>query len=86
MPRGATLETIVGNNATEGIVKEGDTGLFFEEQNIKSLLNAIDVFERNISKFNKDIVRANALRFSKERFEKEFEDKVNLIYKEWKKQ
>lgn len=82
--KGATLETIVGQNATEGIIKEGDTGLFFEEQNIKSLLNAIDVFEKNISKFDKDIIRANALRFSKERFEQEFEEKLNSIYKEWK--
>lgn len=84
--KGATLETIIGSFAGMNDVKSSDTGIFFEEQTIKSLLNAVDLFEQNIDKFNRDIIRSNALRFSKERFEKEFEDKINLLYKEWKQQ
>lgn len=83
--KGATLETIIGNFAATEIVREGDTGIFFEEQTISSLLNAVELFEKFQHKFNKDIIRTNALRFSKERFEKEFEEKINLLYTEWKK-
>ncbi len=84
--KGATLETIIGSYAHTRNVKESDTGIFFEEQSIPSLLNAVELFEQNSSKFNKVIIRLNALRFSKERFEKEFEEKINSIYKEWKQQ
>lgn len=82
--KGATLETIIGKFAKENNVKETDTGIFFEEQSIPSLLNAIEVFEKNNYKFDKGIIRENALRFSKERFEKEFEEKINEIYQNWK--
>ncbi len=84
--KGAALETIIGSYAHIRNVKESDTGIFFEEQSMPSLLNAVELFEKNSSKFNKVTIRQNALRFSKERFEKEFEEKVNSIYKEWKKQ
>ena len=83
--KGGTLETIVGEFTNEKNVKETDTGIFFEEQSVQSLLSAVELFEKEHEKFNKNIIRTNALRFSKERFEKEFEQKINLIYKEWKK-
>jgi glycosyltransferase involved in cell wall biosynthesis len=82
--KGATLETIVGSYAKENNVKITDTGIFFEEQTVSSLLQAVKLFEKEIGKFSKDIIRNNSLRFSKERFEREFEEKVNLKYKEWK--
>ena len=81
--KGATLETIIGEF---DIIKDTDTGVFFREQTVESLLSAVSLFEKNSDIFDKNIIRNNALRFSKERFEKEFEDKVNLIYKEWKQQ
>jgi len=82
--KGATLETIVGSYTNEDNVQTTDTGIFFEEQTIGSLLQAVELFEKEISKFSKDIIRNNSLRFSKERFEKEFEEIVNKKYKEWK--
>jgi glycosyltransferase involved in cell wall biosynthesis len=82
--KGATLETIIGSYASENNIQTTDTGIFFEKQTISSLLQAIELFEKEKFKFNKDIIRNNSLRFSKERFEKEFEEKINLIYKEWK--
>lgn len=84
--KGATLETIIGGYANEHAIKNSDTGIFFKKQTIDSLLEAVDVLEKNIDKFNKVTIRNNALRFSTERFEKEFEEKVNSIYKEWKEQ
>lgn len=84
--KGATLETIVGSYTNENSVQTTDTGIFFEEQTVHSLLQAVSLFEKEISKFSKDTIRNNSLRFSKERFEKEFEEKVNKIYKEWKEQ
>ena len=81
--KGATLETIIGGFDT---IKDTDTGIFFKEQTVESLLTAISLFERDGDIFDKNIIRNNALRFSKERFEKEFEEKVNKIYKEWKQQ
>jgi glycosyltransferase involved in cell wall biosynthesis len=83
--KGATLETIIGSYADEKVPVESDTGLFFKEQNSESLLNAIEVFEENSSKFSKTNIRQNALRFSKERFEKEIKEFVELKYKEFKK-
>lgn len=83
--KGATLETIIGRYAAKGEVYTDDTGIFFEEQTIPSLLNAVELFEKFQHKFNKDIIRANALRFSKERFEREFEEKINTLYREWKR-
>jgi len=81
--KGATLETIIGGFDT---IKDTDTGIFFKEQTVESLLLAVSLFEKDGHVFNKNIIRSNALRFSKERFEKEFEEKVNTIYKEWKEQ
>ena len=82
--KGATLETIIGSLAKDNNVNSSDTGIFFEEQSISSLLEAINLMEKNFDKFDKNIIRKNSLRFSKERFEKEFEEKINQLYKEWK--
>ncbi len=57
--RGAALETVVDN----------ETGLFFEEQTVPSLLNAIKRFET--SSFDPALARENALRFSQARFKNE---------------
>jgi glycosyltransferase involved in cell wall biosynthesis len=51
-------------------VIEGETGIFFEKQNVKSLIKAINKF-RNSSFDSKAIVK-NAEGFSKERFKEEF--------------
>lgn len=83
--KGGVLETIIGKYANEDNIQNTDTGIFFEEQSVQSLLKAIILFEKNILKFDKVTIRQNALRFSKERFEKEFEEKINTLYKEWKK-
>lgn len=53
---GGALETVV----------DGQTGMFFKEQTVESLCNAIEEFEAK--SWSPDSCRANAIRFSKEHF------------------
>lgn len=57
--KGGTLETVV----------ENQTGVFFKEQSAQEIKEAIIAFEE--IKFDPKVIRENALRFSKERFENE---------------
>ena len=60
--KGGALETVI----------ENETGLFFHEQSPKEVVDAVCQFERIRDSFDPDSIRRNALRFSKERFRKEF--------------
>ena len=66
------------------IILPGKTGIFFPKQSVGSLINAIKKFEnlpagRQGTKFESNIIRKNARRFSKERFKKEFLDLVKNL-------
>jgi glycosyltransferase involved in cell wall biosynthesis len=63
--------------ATETVVA-GETGIFFQDQNVPSLIKAIEEFEK--LSFDPLRVRKNAERFSSERFRREF---AALIEREW---
>ncbi len=82
--KGGALETVIGN--TNGIIEQNHTGIFFKEQTIDAILKAIDAMEKNYEKFDKEIIRKNALRFSRERFEREIKEVINRKYYEWKDQ
>jgi len=60
--RGGARETVIGN----------ETGIFFGEQNVESLISAVNNFEKNQDAFSMAVVRKNAERFGKERFKAEF--------------
>lgn len=77
--KGGALETIVGSFARENKIKNTDTGIFFEEQTVESVNFAINLFENNNFKFDKQVIRNQALKFSKERFEKELKAAVDTI-------
>ncbi|MHA1230900.1 MAG: glycosyltransferase family 4 protein [Candidatus Helarchaeota archaeon] len=62
--------------ATETVIEE-ETGLFFKEQSVGSLIEAIRKFETMEDKFDCGIIRKNAERFSRERFKKEFKEFVD---------
>ena len=66
--KGGSLETIINKK----------TGLFFEQQTIEALTEAINEFETLV--FNPKTIRENALRFSKQRFEKEIKEFVEEKY------
>jgi glycosyltransferase involved in cell wall biosynthesis len=59
--KGGALETVF----------EGKTGIFFDEQSTEHLVEAIQRFESNPG-FDAALLRQNAERFSKERFQSEF--------------
>ncbi len=80
--KGGVLETIKGCFITDNLV-EDNTGVFFKEQTIGSLLGAIEFFERHEQVFDKHIIRKQAEVFSKERFEKEFKKTIEQLYNCW---
>ena len=78
--KGGALETI------NGLEEEKPTGLFFREQTIEALAEAVKLFELNSSKITPKNCVSNVQRFSDERFRKEFENYVEIQYQKWKKQ
>ncbi|MBQ4801395.1 glycosyltransferase family 4 protein [Aquimarina sp. MMG015] len=81
--KGGVLETIKGCFITDNVI-EGNTGVFFKEQTIDSLLGAIEFFERHERSFDKQTIRKQAELFSKERFEKEFKKTIEKLYDRWR--
>lgn len=71
---GGVLETIV----------EGNTGIFFEEQNVDSLINAVYRFEDIQYTFDPVVIRENAERFNKVRFKNEIQAYVDQKMEEFK--
>jgi glycosyltransferase involved in cell wall biosynthesis len=72
--KGGALETISGLNSAE------PTGVFFDEQSIASIQQAIQKFERERGRITPEACRRNALRFGIQRFRSEFSD---FIAQEW---
>ena len=56
----------------------GKTGVFFKEQSVESLKNAILEFEN--MKFDKQVIREHALGFDESVFQKKISDFVNDVY------
>ncbi|MBU2904896.1 glycosyltransferase [Arenibacter algicola] len=82
--KGGILETVNGQFPDNPVLMENMTGVFFKEQTSGSVLEALSFFEENEKMFDKNIIRKNAQQFSIERFEKEFKDTVESLYKNWK--
>jgi glycosyltransferase involved in cell wall biosynthesis len=77
---GGVVETVRGLGYAER-----PTGVFFEEQTSDAIIAAVDRFERNPDAFSADQCRANALRFSPERFRTEFAEFVNrCLERHWR--
>ena len=66
---GGALETVIENK----------TGIFFKEQTVESLAEAIGKFEKVQNKFNPQEIRKNAERFNKDRFKREFKELVEQL-------
>ncbi len=60
--KGGALETVIDRK----------TGVFFSKQDVESLIEAVNRFERIEDQFDCITIRQNAERFNKERFKKEF--------------
>jgi glycosyltransferase involved in cell wall biosynthesis len=69
--KGGALETVI----------EGETGLFFSEQTVKSIIEAIEKFEK--LSFNPERICQQAHRFNAERFKQEFKQFVESKWEEF---
>jgi glycosyltransferase involved in cell wall biosynthesis len=78
--KGGALETI------RGLDQEAATGVFFNEQTVGSLQQAVRHFEENQARFSANTIRQNALRFSNERFKREFSSFVEEQWRIFSKQ
>jgi glycosyltransferase involved in cell wall biosynthesis len=58
------------------------TGVFFDEQSVDSLVAAIETFERSRSAFSPLAARANAQKFSQDRFRREMLDYISSVLAE----
>lgn len=69
--RGGALETVVGlDDASAGAPP---TGLFFEEQTVEGLIDAVERFERAGAAFDPAAIRRHALGFDRPRFKETLE-------------
>lgn len=73
MMHGTPVIAFRGGGYIESVV-ENKTGVFFEEQSVQSLVEAIKVFEKK--KFDAKEIAKYAQKFSKERFQEEVEEFV----------
>ncbi|GAB5602425.1 glycosyltransferase family 4 protein [Thermus sp. FJN-A] len=71
-----------GRGGVTETVLHGETGLFFQEQTVESLLATVRAFESGEYQFDPERLRQNAERFSKKRFQHEF---AELVEHEWAK-
>jgi glycosyltransferase involved in cell wall biosynthesis len=76
----------LGKGGTKETVIDMVSGVHFMEQTVEALLEAVEKFENNIDSFEPKKIRENALRFSKERFEKEIKEFVEEKYEIFKKE
>ena len=75
--RGGTGETI------SGLDRPAPTGVLFEAQDPLSIAAAVSAFERNRERIQPDACRANALRFTHERFRTEFGTLIQTAWREF---
>ncbi len=68
---GGALETVRGFFAGDSLTPESSTGVFFPEQSVDSLVEAIRIFESVESRFSPAFIRAQAERFDISRFKTE---------------
>ena len=73
-----------GRGGARETVLDGESGLYFMEQNAKELLAAVAKFEQNYDKFEPTKIRENSLKFSRARFEAEIKSCVEKKYEEFK--
>jgi glycosyltransferase involved in cell wall biosynthesis len=71
LARGGALDTVI----------EGQTGLFFQDQTVDALIEAVEKFEK--MSFNPAAARDNAERFSAGRFEQELRSFINEKWREF---
>lgn len=75
--KGGSLETIIP------IGNRNSTGVFFDNQNVESIINAVELFENNQHEFSPLSCRKNSERFSEQRFRIEMNEYVSNKWNEF---
>ncbi len=75
--RGGVLESVIP------FPQAYPTGIFFHEPTVPSLLNAIDLFERNIEQFDSKEIRKNVLRFRQSNFTEQIHSFIEMRYQDF---
>ncbi len=70
----------LGKGGAKESVMDGVTGVYFSEQSEDSLNEAVVKFKKISDKFDPQAIRQNALKFSKERFEREIKGLLESRY------
>jgi glycosyltransferase involved in cell wall biosynthesis len=76
--RGGVLESVIP------FPKENPTGVFFDHPAPESLIQAIELFERNIDQFDSLQIRRNALQFHKNNFRDKIRSFIDRKYEEFR--
>ena len=70
----------LGRGAAREIIREGETGLLFEEPTVESLMKTVQEFEQKEKTFQQDVLLKNAQRFGRKRFQEQF---AQMVDREW---
>lgn len=84
MAAGRPVIAFRAGGATE-TVKEGVSGLFFKQQSVENLIQALKEFVAKEKEFKPALIRAQAEKFSRQRFEKEIKEFVAAEYEKFRK-
>jgi len=74
--RGGLLETVIGLDSS--LPASHPTGVFFDEQNVDSLIAAVRLYEDNKHQFNPDPIREHAGKFGRDRFKREIIEHIEV--------
>jgi glycosyltransferase involved in cell wall biosynthesis len=70
---------------TSNLEHRAPTGIFFYEQTVEALIQAIDLFERSADRFDPETLRAYSLLFDRSIFEKQIATFIDERFEEWKR-
>jgi hypothetical protein len=59
------------------------TGIFFYDQTVEALVQAVELFERSSDLFDPEALRAHALTFDRSIFEKRIASYIGERFEEW---
>jgi len=82
--RGGARETVIPLRPVAGAASSrAPTGVFFPEQSVASLLEAVAEFEANEGRFDSAAIRAHAESFSAPRFRAELQALIDRCWRRW---
>lgn len=67
----------LGKGGAAEIVNQNETGILFTEPSVESILDALERFDR--TRFSSLVIRESALRFGRDRFQREFRELLSLV-------